>query len=56
MPSRSNKQARFMAMVAHNPEKVRKGNRPSQAVAREFVKADAASGRLSKASKENKGG
>lgn len=43
MPSRSNKQARFMAMVAHSPEKVRKSSRPSQAVAREFVKADKAS-------------
>lgn len=52
MPSRSNKQARFMAMVKHNPEKVRKSKRPSQAVASEFVAADKASGRLSRAAKE----
>jgi hypothetical protein len=56
MPSRSNKQARFMAMVAHNPEKVRKKDRPSKAVAQEFVAADKASGRLSKAAKESNRG
>lgn len=51
MPSRSNKQARYMAMIAHNPEKARKKG-PSKAVAEEFVKADKKSGRLSKAMKE----
>lgn len=51
MPSRSMKQARFMAMVAHNPEKVRKRNRPPASVAREFVEADQKSGLLSKANK-----
>ena len=45
-----------MAMVAHNPEKVRKKNRPSRAVAQEFVAADKASGRLSKAAKEKSRG
>ncbi len=50
MPSRSNKQARYMAMIANNPEKARKRG-PSVAVAKEFVKADARSGRLSKAMK-----
>ncbi len=52
MPSRSNKQARYMAMMAHNPEKARKAG-VSQAVAKEFNKADAASGRLSKAVKKH---
>jgi hypothetical protein len=51
MPSRSNKQARFMAMVAHHPELVRKKNRPPVSVAKEFVAHDQASGRLSKAMK-----
>jgi len=48
MPSRSNKQARYMAMIAHNPEKARNKG-PSQAVAKEFTQADQRSGRLSKA-------
>lgn len=52
MPSRSNKQARYMALMAHSPEKVRKKGGPSVAVAKEFVEADAESGRLSKAMKE----
>ena len=52
MPSRSNKQARYMAMMSHSPEKARKKGGPSQAVAREYNKADQASGRLSKAMKE----
>lgn len=51
VPSRSNKQARYMAMIAHNPEKARKGG-PSQAVAKEFNKADQRSGLLSKATKK----
>jgi len=52
MPSRSNKQARYMAMMAHNPEKARKKDGPSQEVAAEFVAADQKSGRLSKAMQE----
>ncbi len=51
MPSRSNKQARYMAMMANNPGQARKFGGPSRAVAKEFVKADAKSGRLSKAMK-----
>ena len=55
MPSRSNKQARYMAMMANNPEAARtKG--PSVEVAEEFVKADARSGRLSKAMKSKSRG
>lgn len=55
MPSRSNKQARYMAMMAHNPEKARKKG-PSVAVAKEFADADAKSGRLSKAMKDKSRG
>ena len=51
MPSRSNKQARYMAMMANNPEQARKLGGPSRAVAKEFVKADQRSGRLSRAMK-----
>jgi hypothetical protein len=50
MPSRSNKQARYMAMIAHDPSKAHKKG-PSQAVAQEFNKADKRSGRLSRAMK-----
>ncbi len=50
MPSRSNKQARYMAMMAHNPEKARKAG-VSQKVAKEFNKADQRSGRLSRSMK-----
>ena len=52
MPSRSNKQARYMAMMAHNPEKARKKGGPSREVAQEFVEEDKKSGRLSRAMKE----
>ena len=38
MPSKSNKQHRYMAMMAFNPPKGSKG--PSKKVAKEFVKAD----------------
>ena len=38
MPAKSAKQYRFMQMMAHNPEKARKGIGPSPEVAREFVK------------------
>lgn len=51
MPSRSNKQARYMAMMANNPERARKLGGPSRAVAKEFVKADQRSGRLSRSMK-----
>lgn len=50
MPSRSNKQARYMAMMAHNPEKARKAG-VTRKVAKEYNKADQRSGRLSKAMK-----
>ncbi len=53
MASRSNKQARTMAGAAHNPEFAAKMGIP-QNVAREFNKADQATGRLSKAMKEKK--
>lgn len=55
MPSRSNKQARYMAMMAHNPEKAKKGDVP-QAVAKKFNDADAESGRLSEAMKDKNRG
>ena len=48
MPSRSNKQARFMAMLAHNSEKAIQAG-VKQSVAKKFNRADAKSGRLSKA-------
>lgn len=50
MPLRSLKQARYMSLIAHSPEKARKKG-PSVAVAKEFVDADARSGKLSKAMK-----
>ena len=50
MPSRSNKQARYMAMMAHNPEKARKAG-VSPRVAKLYNKADQRTGRLSKAMK-----
>ena len=55
MPSRSNKQARFMAAVAHDPAFAKRVNVP-QSVGREFNRADARSGRLSRASRGNKRG
>lgn len=50
VPSRSNKQARYMAMMAHNPGKARKAG-VTQKVAKEFNKADQRSGRLSRSMK-----
>lgn len=41
MPSTSEKQKRFMAAAAHNPEFAKKGNIP-QSVAKEFNEADQA--------------
>jgi hypothetical protein len=48
MPSKSNKQARFMAMLANNPEMAREEGVPMK-VAKDYVKADKKSGRLKKA-------
>ena len=39
MPSKSGKQHRYMAMIAHNPAKAKEEGVP-QSVAREFVEAD----------------
>ena len=50
MPSVSGKQARFMAMCAHDPEHAR-GTCPSMKVAREYNRADKGSGMLSRAVK-----
>lgn len=47
MPSRSPKQARMMAMAAHNPAMAKKMGVPV-AVAREFNAADAGTGILKK--------
>jgi hypothetical protein len=37
MPAKSKAQYNYMQMMAHNPEKARKGAGPSPAVAREFI-------------------
>lgn len=50
MPSTSKKQARFMAMVAHDPSAAKRTG-VSQAVAQEFNKADAKTGILRKKGK-----
>lgn len=47
MPSTSKKQAKFMAMIAHDPDKAKQTG-VSQAVAKEFNKADAKTGILRK--------
>ena len=47
MPSTSERQARFMAAAAHNPEFAKRAG-VSQKVAREFNQADAGTGILSK--------
>lgn len=47
MPSKSKKQARLMAMVAHNPKKARSAGVPV-AVAKEFNQADKGTGILRK--------
>lgn len=47
MPSRTKKQARFMAMIAHSPEAAKRTG-VSQKVAKEFNKADACTGILKK--------
>lgn len=48
MPSRTLRQARFMAAVAHGI-KPRSGHGPSRAVAKDFVRADMKSGMLKRA-------
>lgn len=50
MPSTSKKQARFMAMLAHNPGMAKSKGVPV-AVAKEFNKADAKTGILRKKKK-----
>ena len=50
MPSSSPKQARFMALMAHNPKAAKKAGIP-QKVAKEFNKADAGTGILKKKGK-----
>lgn len=47
MPSTSPKQARFMAMVAHNPSAAKRVGVP-QSVGKEFNQADAKTGILKK--------
>lgn len=53
MPSKSRKQARFMAAAAHNPEFAARNHIP-QSVAREFNQADKGGGLLSKAMKHKR--
>lgn len=56
MPSKSNKQARFMAMLANNPEMAREEGVPMK-VAKEFNKEDKGGKLLKKAMrKKPKGG
>jgi len=50
MPSTSAKQARFMAMVAHDPKAAKRVGVP-QSVGREFNQADAKTGILRKKKK-----
>jgi hypothetical protein len=51
MPSKSGKQARFMAMVAHDPSAARRVGVP-QSVGKEFNRADAKTGILRKKKKK----
>lgn len=51
MPSKSKKQAKFMAAVAHNPKFAKKAGVP-QYVGKEFNQADKGTGILSKYSKK----
>ena len=53
MPSKSRKQARFMAAAAKNPDFAKKAG-ISQSVAREFHEADKTRGVLSKGKKKRK--
>lgn len=51
MPSKSGKQARFMAMVAHDPSAAKRVGVP-QSVAKEFNQADKRTGILRKKGKK----
>lgn len=51
MPSTSKRQARFMAMIAHNPDAAKRTGVP-QSVAKEFNQADAKTGILRKKGKK----
>lgn len=52
MPSTSKKQARFMAMVAHDPDAAKRVGVP-QSVGKEFNQADKGTGILKKKKKQN---
>jgi hypothetical protein len=54
MPSKSGKQARLMAMAAHNPSAAKRVGVP-QSVAREFNQADKRTGILRKKRKKGDG-
>jgi hypothetical protein len=51
MPSETPKQARFMAMLAHNPDKAKAAGVP-QSVAKDYNQADAKTGILRKKKKK----
>ena len=53
MPSKTTKQAKFMAAAAHNPGFAKKAGIP-QSVAKEFNQADKGTGRLKGGSKRGK--
>lgn len=52
MPSTSKKQARFMAMVAHDPDAAKRVGVP-QSVGKDFNQADKGTGILKKKKKQN---
>ena len=52
MPSKSPKMARFMAMVAHDPDAAKRVGVP-QSVGQEFNQADKGTGILKKKKKQN---
>lgn len=54
MPSTSPKQARFMAMIAHDPSAAKRTGVP-QSVARDFNQADKKTGILRKKKKKENG-
>ena len=54
MPSTSSKQARFMAMIAHDPKAAKRTGVP-QSVGKEFNQADAKTGILRKKKPKNGG-
>jgi hypothetical protein len=55
MPSTSKKQARFMAMIAHDPGAAKRTGVP-QSVAKEFNRADKRTGILRKKKAKRSGG